>query len=786
VRPLSRKLQRDLVQMRASALTIAFVVAAGVAAFITLRGTYLVVLEARDRYYAAQRFGHVFSELERAPLAAAAQVAALPGVARAYVRVVGSARVPLASLSEPAQARVISLPERGVPALNGVQLVAGRMPRDDRDDEALLSEQFADIHRLRPGQQLELVLEGRVRAVRVVGLAMSPEFVLSMPQGAVTPAPQRFAVFWMPRRAVEAAYDMSGAFNSVVVELVPHTEPARVVRGLDQLLEHYGSRGAYTRARQASHRQLSQNLAQIGSIATLAPIIFLCVAAFLLNVSLTRVVELERSQIATLKALGYRDRELAFHYLRLGLVIALGGALLGTALGTWLAGELMGVVVRFCRMPSLAFRLSPQLAAAGLFASAGAALLGAGLSARRAMRLPPAEAMRPAAPARYVQGTLARRITRRIEPAARMVARELTRRPLRALSSVLGIAVATGLIVLGQFLSDAMKYVIDFYLLAQQRETIAVSFAKPVSIDSVRALHALPGVRDVQWRSVLPVRVRSGHRERVVGLIAHPERHSLRPLITAQAHEVALRPGQVIVTDMLATKLGARVGDALTLEPLEGDRRPRRLIISGTISELFSLFIHVRERDFARWLGVAPMATEAHLLVDEAQVERVQRALGRLPAVATAARKMLLIDEFRRGQGTVNRSFALVLSLFAATIAVAITYTNARVSLSMRTRDLASLRVLGFSRAEIARVLIGELGVQIALGIPLGLLVGRGLVSTLLATSDFEAVRFVNHIEPRAYALAVIVTLGAAIASAWLVRRKLDQLDLIEVLKLRE
>jgi putative ABC transport system permease protein len=147
---------------------------------------------------------------------------------------------------------------------------------------------------------------------------------------------------------------------------------------------------------------------------------------------------------------------------------------------------------------------------------------------------------------------------------------------------------------------------------------------------------------------------------------------------------------------------------------------------------------------------------------------------------------MLLIDEFRRGQGTVNRSFALVLSLFAATIAVAITYTNARVSLSMRTRELASLRVLGFSRAEIARVLIGELGVQIALGIPLGLLVGRGLVSMLLATSDFETVRFVNHVEPRAYALAVIVTLGAAIASAWLVRRKLDQLDLIEVLKLRE
>ncbi|HEY2733291.1 MAG TPA: FtsX-like permease family protein, partial [Polyangiales bacterium] len=447
---------------------------------------------------------------------------------------------------------------------------------------------------------------------------------------------------------------------------------------------------------------------------------------------------------------------------------------------------LMSLVVHFYRMPRLAFTLTPRVAAMGLLASTGAGLLGSSLTARSMMRLAPAEAMRPAVPPRYVQNRFNRWITRRVQPASRMVAREISRRPLRMLTSALVIALATGVIVLGQFLSESMKYCIDFYLLAQQRETIAVSFVNPVSIDSVRALHALPGVRDVQWRSLLQVRVSAGQRQRVVGLIAHPERHSLRPLLDADAHEVALAPGQVIVTELLAKLLGAKPGDTITVEPLRGERRPRTLKITGTLSELFGLFIHMTERDVSRWLGVAPLASEAHLVVDDDQVEAVQRELMRMPQVGSATSKMLLIDEFRRERGTLGRTFALALTLFAVTIAVAIAYNNARVSLSMRARELASLRVLGFTRAEIARVLLGELAVQVVLGVPLGLFLGRGLVLMLVAASDFEAVRYRTHISQHAYALAALVTLAGAIASALLVRSKLDQLDLSEVLKTRE
>lgn len=786
VNALTKKLLRDLTHMRGAALTIALVVGAGIAAFITLRGSYETVLAARDGYYSSQRFGDVFCELERAPRALLDEIAGLPGVARAYARIVGSARVLLASLPEPADAKVVSIPEDGSPALNGLVLVAGSMPSDGRDDEALLSEQFAEIHGLRPGDQLDVVLEGRERRLRVVGLAMSPEFVLSMPSGAVAATPDRFAILWMRQRAVEGTYDMSGAFNDLVIALVPQTQPARVVRALDQLLSSYGTRGAYTRERQTSHQQLTENLMQIASIATLAPTIFLCVAAFLLNTALSRLIEQQRTQIATLKALGYGNWDVGLHYLQLGLCIAAVGGVLGMALGSWLASQLVGFVVHFYRIPQLAFELTPALIVAALSASAGAALLGSSLAVRAVVELPPAEAMRPPAPPRYTQSAASRWIAQQLAPASRMVTRELSRRPLRFFASTLGIAVATGAIVLGQFQADAMKFCLDIYMLAQQRETMAVFFVRPVSTDTVRSLQRLPGVRDVQWRAVLPVRVKMGHRERVVSLVAHPERHSLRPVLDEHAVQVPLERGAVLATDMLARVLNAKVGDTLMVEPLLGDRTPRPLTVTGTVSELLSLWIHMREADFARWLGVAALATEAHLLIDSDRVEDVQRELNRMPQVASAARKQLLIDEFRRDRGAIGPTFAWVLTLFAATLALAITYNNARVSLSTRARELASLRVLGFSRAEVASVLTGELAVQVVLGVAFGLVLGRVLVSTMLATSELEAVRFTKHIPMHAYALAALVTLSGGFLSAQLVRRKLDKIEMTDALKTRQ
>jgi putative ABC transport system permease protein len=786
VKALTRKLFRDIGNMRGAVFTISLVVAAGIAAFVTLRGTYLSIVESRDIYYSRQRFGDVFSQLERAPLAFADKFEKLPGVARVYTRVTGVARVPLASLDEPAEGRVVSIPDDSPPPLNGVQLLAGRMPRADRDDEALLIELFAEKHGVHPGDTLRVIVEGRERTIRVVGLAMSPEYVLAVPNGASAPAPERFAVFWMPRSAVEAAFDMRAAFNDLVLDLAPGTDPEHVIPKLDEMLDDYGGLGAQSRERQVSNYFLTQDLGQLSTLATIAPLIFLGVAAFLLNVVLSRLIELDRPQIATLKALGYSDREVGLHYLELTLIITLLGALGGIAAGSYLGRHMTALYQTFYRMPQLHFHIDRGLLAGAVIVSLVAGIVGSALSVYRVILLPPAEAMRPAAPPNYAQGTFGRVITRRLGTAARMVAREISRRPMRTLLSAAGIGAATGIIVVGQHFTDAMDYLVDFYIQAQQRETVAVNFVNPMSEDGASGLKGLPGVLDVQWVKGMQVRVRAGHRERVVTLVAHPTRHSMRPLLDANGHEVAIEPGSVIFTDMLAKVLHVQPGDSVTAEPLIGDRTPRRLKLSGTVSELIALWIHMTGDDFAEWLGTSGLVTGAVLQVDPQYLERVQDELLKMPQVASAQRKELIIDEFRKQQGETMGTFSFVLTLFAVTIAVSVVYNNARVALSLRGRELASLRVLGFTRGEISSVLIGELGVQVLLGIPFGLWFGRLLVQGMLAANDPESFRFPANVAAHSFAVAALVTVLASIASALLVRRKLDQLDLVEVLKTRE
>ncbi len=783
---LTTKLFRDIWHMRGAVLTIALVVASGVSAFVTLRGTWLSIIRARDHYYSVERFGDVFAQLERAPLTLVSTLEKLPDVATVYTRVSGFARIPLDTLDEPAQAQVVSIPDTGLPPINGLRLVSGRLPSPERDDEVVLVEMFAKTHDVRPGQMLRVVIEGRERALRVVGIGMSPEYVLSVPTGSQAPAPERFAVLWMVRKAVEAAYDMRGAFNSVVIKLVPSAEPASVIERLDAILDRYGSLGAYGRDRQLSNYFLKQDMAQLATMATLAPIIFLGVAAFLLNVVLSRLIELDRPQIATLKAVGYTNLEVGRHYLELTLLIAVTGAAVGLGTGAWLGRGLTALYVKFYRMPGLAFNLSTDLAASALLASLIAGILGSAIAVRRVIALPPAEAMRPAAPPAYKQSRLSTALLSRLSASARMIAREALRRPMRMALSALGIAAATGILVVGQFFSDAMGFLVDFYMQKAQRESLAVSFVRPVPEASVYALRALPGVHDVQWQRGLSVRVRAGHRDRNVVLVGHPARHSMRPLLDASGAEVPLRPGDVLLTDTLAKILRVAPGDPIHIEPLQGDRTPRLLTMTGTLSELLGLWVHTTDEVMQALLGDAPAVTDATLSVEREHLSEVQRKITDMPQVAGVLRKDLVIAEFRRQTADSMSTFSTVLTAFAVTIALSVVYNNARVSLSMRSRELASLRVLGFTRGEISQILIGELSIQVLLGIPLGLLFGRLLVSMMLSINDPEAFRFPSVVSHHTYSFAALVTAAAAVMSALLVRRKLDKLDLIEVLKTRE
>ncbi|MBX3232489.1 MAG: ABC transporter permease [Labilithrix sp.] len=789
MKALERKLLGDLRRIWAQAATIALVLACGVASFVAMRGAYASILRERDAFYAEQRFGDVFASVERAPSSLVPRLELVEGVARVHTRIVKDVLLPMEGAVMPSVGRIVSLPSHGEPPIAAPRLRAGRWIEPGRDDEVMLLESFAIAHELTPGTTLDAVIGGTKRQLRVVGVAMSPEYVFAVGPGGMMSDPKRFGVLWMDERAVAAAFRMDASFNDVTLALQPGANETAVVAGVREVLRPYGVFAAHGRARQVSNHVLDGELEQLSSYAVVAPAIFLGVAAFLINVVLVRTLSLQRAQIATLKALGYTDREIAAHYLELVLAMLLGGALLGVALGELLGRGMISLYRPFFRFPALAFRLDVQTAALASAISVAVGAAGAFLAIRSAVRIPPAEAMLPEAPARYRRPWLeALGLARLFGPPSRMVLRELVRRPLRAALSVVAIALATATVVSGRFGEDAVSLLFDTLFDRAQHDDLEVTFDRPLPASVRGEIAALPGVIVAEGRRVVPVRVRAGHLHRDVALVAHgssAEAPSLRALPRWPMEPFEPPLAGVVVNDKLAEILAIAPGDAVELELLEGDRRVVRAVVAARIDEMFGLNVHASRETVRRLAGEEGNVSSVLLTVDPPEEDRLLQRLAELPHVVSIARRKDVVTQFH-DQADHMAVTTTILTLMGATIAFGVVYNQARIALSTRSRDLASLRVLGFTRAEVSAMLLGELGVYVVLGVPLGWRAGQVLVGAIAATADPESYRMPVHVSLATYAFATLITVAAAAASALVVRRRVDQLDLVSVLKARE
>ncbi len=785
---LDRKLFRDLMRLKGQALTIALVVGVGVASYITLRTAWRALGQSRAVYYDHYRFADVFGSLKRAPDSVADRVADVPGVSKVYPRIVEQVLLPMEGLLTPARGEIISLPSHGRPPLNDVLLKAGRLPEPGRSREVLVYEPFANAHGLTPGSTLPAILNGKLQDLVVVGLALSPEFVFAVDPGTIVVDDERYGPLWMAKDGVAAAFQMEGAFNNLVMRLEPTANEDAVLNAVDAILKPYGGLGAVTREHQMSHLILTGELQQIEILVVFLPGVFLAVAAFLLNVVFSRLVTLQRAQIAIIKALGYRNRTIALHYLKMVCVIVLIGSVFGLALGAWMGNAMLDLYAQFFRLPMIRSRVDLPVSINAILASFVAAALGIAIAVRQAVQLPPAEAMRPPSPARYHTSVVERvPLIGRVAQTTMMIFREIWRRPVRTLLSSLGIAFAVGVVILGRFGEDAMQPIIDMEFGKKLREDITVIFTDAVDDGSLSYIASLPGVDQVEGLRQTPVRMRVGPRWRDTVLIGISGDSQLRHLYDVKAQRAHLPHTGVLVTGILAEVLGAQPGDLVDIELKEGDRSTRQVRMTGTVEESFGIQGYMQKHELHRILQEDAASNTALLRVDPLHEVELQSRLTDIPSVQSIARKRTVLDKFEEQTRQTMKVVTLILTLFATAIAIAVVYNNARVSLSVRSRDLATLRVLGFTRGEISAILLGEQAVQVFLGIPVGMVLGNfGARALAEGQADPEQFRLPLMISQQTYAFAILVILVSALLSALLVRRRLDSLDLIGVLKTRE
>ncbi|MEZ6189373.1 MAG: FtsX-like permease family protein [Planctomycetota bacterium] len=787
IRTLDRKVLRDLWRLRGQALAIAVVIAGGVATFVMSLSVLATLETTRARFYRDYRFAEVFAALKRAPDATAARIAEIPGVRQVETRVAAPLTLNVEGFGEPITGILVSLDPDDRGALNQVYLRAGRQVSPLRDDEVLLSDGFAEVHGLGPGDTLQVVVNGHQKELRVVGIALAPDYVFQLGPGTLLPDFSRYAVLWMAREPLSVAFDMEGAFNRVSLTLTAQAREEDVIERLDELLARYGGTGAHGREDQLSHRYLDEEFKQLRMMSRMFPTIFLGVAAFLLNVVITRLVHTQREQIAALKAFGYRSLEIGAHYAKLVAAVTLLGAALGVASGAWLGAGMSDMYVTFYRFPSLRYALPPWVALAATGISLAAALLGAAFAVRRAVLLPPAEAMRPEAPARYRVSVVERLGLGRVLPqSARMIVRGLERRPLNAGLSVLGIGFACALLMVSSFFSDATDFMLYVQYNLVQREDVTVNFVEPTAREALFELQGLPGVwRGEPFRQV-PVTLRKAQRSYRTGLNGVEPGSELHQLLDRELRPFAPPPEGLLLGEAVATILQVRPGDTLTVEVLEGARPVVEVEIAGLVREFVGASSYMSLDALNRLLGEGPTISGVHLTCDPAAQDELFRRLHDRPRVAGILSVGSSLATLRETMERQILTFAFFSTILAASIAFGVVYNAARIALSERSRELASLRVLGLTRWEISSILLGELALLTLIAIPLGWGIGLGLCWGMVQTWQNDLFRIPFVIELRTYTFAALVVLISASVSALIVRRRLDRLDLVAVLKTRE
>lgn len=784
---LDRKLARDLWRIRGQVLAIALVIAAGVATMVMANGTYHSVSETREAYYDRYRFADIFAGANRAPETLATRLAEIPGVARVETRIVDNVLLDMPDMAEPVRGQVLSLSEGETATVNAIALRQGRMPLEAYPDEVVVNEAFAEAYDLLPGAILEANLNGRRRDLTVVGIALSPEYIYAIAPGDFVPDNRRFGVLWMGREGLEAAYDLEAAFNQVSLATTRTAIEGDVIQAVDTLLRPYGGIGAFGREDQQSHTFVQSELDQLQSLSTIIPPIFLAVAAFLLHLVIGRLIDTEREQVGLMKAFGFSNLAVGWHYVKLVLVIACLGIGIGFVGGYYLGRGMTVLFAEFYRFPFLYFALDGTTFAIAGLVSLAASLAGALGAVRRAVRLEPAVAMRPPPPATYRRTMLDRlHLTWAFGAEGRMVLRHILRWPLRSSLTVLGISLSTALLISTLFFLDSIDEMIDLFFFETQRQDVTVSFTLPAE-DAVAAnLAHLPGVFAVELFRSVPARLIHGPLRERIGITGREPDARLSLINDVDGNEVKMPSDGIVLNDAMADALDARVGDLLTVEILDGRQPILTVPVSLVIREYVGRAAYMEREALNRLVGDGQVASGAYLAADPAFHDALFFELTQSPAVAGVSRRLASLETFRE---LIDRSMGTSILFyigFASLIAIGVVYNSARISLSERARELASMRVLGFYRGEVAVLLLGELAVFTFVAIPVGCVLGYLLAAGMVSEFASDLFRLPLIVEPSTYAYAAIVVIVSALLSGALVARRVAKLDLIAVLKTRD
>jgi putative ABC transport system permease protein len=782
---LYRKLFRDLKTMGMQIFTIALLIMGGLSVLVSSWSSYQSLKSAKEYFYREFHYADLFADVIRAPESVVRQIVNFAGVEKAEPRIIKDGLVEVGNQVEPALGRFVSWNENQ--QINLIYLRKGRMPQRSSQLEVVVHEAFADAHKLKIGDFLKIQIGGKQKRLLISGVGLSPEYVYALSPVAPLPDDKHFGVFWVHYQDLQAMTGLEGSMNAVQIKTVQGSSINDIKSRLDKLLSPYGNMLSYDRSKQLSNVFVDDEIRQQRVIAMVMPTIFLSVAMYILNIILSRLIALHRAQIATLKALGYSDWELTFHYFQLVTVILIIGIVPSIIAGAWIGNWYASMYKEFFRFPKIDFNLSVAAVSLSILAGLVPGWLGAARALNKVFLMRPAEALRPPSPPQYQKGIFEKiGKSLKLNLFSKMILRSLLFRPLRLILSIIGMSLSLAILINGSFWTDVMDSILDRQFQQMNREDLTIRFIHPREKSVVNEIKKIPGVIMIEGERTMPVRLKFKNITKEISVISRESNAGMSRMLDEKGRPVKTVEGGILLSRYFEDQYKIQKGDVLSLKALQGLQNEFSVPVMGFSDDLIGQSAYAQKHDLHMWLKESEVYDTVKLKIDPKFAESIYVALKSRPEVAGITIRELLLKSFTTTVADMILTFTFILYIFAVAIAGAVMYNSAHIAFSERGWELASLRILGFNVGSTFEILFVDIGMQVLLSLIPGLAFGFGLsyLSTLLIHNDTFKFPFI--IDSSTYAAAVLVILSTFFVSGYFLYRQVKALDFSEALKARE
>ncbi len=778
---------RDIKSNKGQYIAVILVVVIGIAMYNATLMSYENLSNSVEYYYEEYNLPHLFVRLNKSSESVVRVAEGVDGVTSARGRLVLDVPMEVPDYEGRVQARVVSVPPSNNDALNKLYLEDGRYVSGSYRDTVLVEKMFMEFHGLEIGSTIYPIVDGKRIELEVGGKAVSPEHIYVIPSAqAMMPDNERFTILFLEHGFMQQLFGYDGMVNEVIVEIKDEDRVEEIKKELEDRLKHYGLISVTERDEEVSYVMMENELNGLESMGSAYPVIFLTIGSIVIYMLLLRLVDNQRLQIGVLMALGFTKRAILFHYLGYALFVGFVGSALGSLAGIKLGGALTRYYLVFFNVPVLQIKTYVSVIIIGILMSVVFCGIAGLNAAKRVLKIAPAEAMRPVAPIEGKKwwGERILPFIGSMKISWRLTFRNMWRNKKRTIFTVSAISMTVGLMISILMMLDSVDYLFEMAFGDALSYDYKVAFTTDVHQDIVNDLSEFEEITYVEPIAEYPFRLKNGWREKNTMIMGIERNSRVYHLSGLNGGRIDVPREGILLTEGLAESLGVKRGDMLTIEALNKPGIERQVTVKGLVEEYMggSGFMELDVLNGVLQEGSTINNALINLRYNSGNFVRDIEGMAYVQSVREPDD---MVKQYNEYMGLMYAYIGVIITL-SCIMGFAIIYNTTTISIMERKRELASLRIMGFTNKKVSELIFNENTAVSVMGLIVGMPLGRFMGVQMLNYVPEDMMSLPLVIFPKTYVLAAVTVALFVILAQMANMRRISRMDLVEVMKSRE